>query len=55
MKMKKKIEDEKEIVVYPYNSKQFLNTWSNWKIYKAKEFKFNYRTLQSEQAALKSL
>ncbi len=55
MKMKKKIEEEKEIVVYPYNSKQFLNTWSNWKIYKAKEFKFNYRTLQSEQAALKKL
>ena len=55
MKKKMKIEDEKEIVVYPYNSKQFLNTWSNWKIYKAKEFKFNYRTLQSEQAALKKL
>lgn len=51
----KKIEEEKEVVVYPYNSKQFLNTWSNWKIYKAKEFKFNYRTLQSEQAALKKL
>jgi uncharacterized protein YdaU (DUF1376 family) len=48
-------EEEKEVVVYPYNSKQFLNTWSNWKIYKAKEFKFNYRTLQSEQAALKKL
>jgi len=55
MKKKMKIEEEKEIVVYPYNSKQFLNTWSNWKIYKAKEFKFNYRTLQSEQAALKKL
>ena len=51
----KKIEEEKEVVVYPYNSKQFLNTWSNWKIYKAKEFKFNYRTLQSEQSALKKL
>ena len=51
----KKIEEEKEVVVYPYKSKQFLNTWSNWKIYKAKEFKFNYRTLQSEQAALKKL
>jgi len=51
----KKIEEEKEVVVYPYKSKQFLNTWNNWKIYKAKEFKFNYRTLQSEQAALKKL
>ena len=57
MKMKKKIEveEEKEVVVYPYTSKEFINTWSNWKIYKAKEFKFNYRTLQSEQAALKKL
>ena len=52
---RKKIEEEKEVVVYPYNSKQFLNTWSNWKIYKSNEFKFNYRTLQSEQAALKKL
>tara|TARA_R110000751_G_scaffold99781_1_gene193339 strand:- start:67 stop:777 length:711 start_codon:yes stop_codon:yes gene_type:complete len=51
----KKIEEEKEVVVYPFNSKQFINTWSNWKIYKANEFKFNYRTLQSEQAALKKL
>jgi uncharacterized protein YdaU (DUF1376 family) len=57
MKMKKKIEDkeEKEIVVYPYTSKEFINTWSNWKIYKSNEFKFNYRTIQSEQAALKKL
>lgn len=57
MKMKMKIEEEeeKEVVVYPYSSKEFFNSWNNWKIYKAKEFKFNYRTLQSEQAALKKL
>ena len=57
-KMKKKMkieEEEKEVVVYPYSSKEFFNSWNNWKIYKAKEFKFNYRTLQSEQAALKKL
>ncbi len=42
-------------IIYPYTSKEFINIWSNWKIYKAKEFKFNYRTLQSEQAALKKL
>jgi uncharacterized protein YdaU (DUF1376 family) len=52
----KKIEEEKEVeVVYPYTSKEFINFWNNWKIYKAKEFKFNYRTIQSEQAALKKL
>ena len=52
----KKIEEEKEVeVVYPYTSKEFINTWSNWKIYKSNEFKFNYRTIQSEQAALKKL
>lgn len=50
-----KIEVEKEVVVYPFNSKQFINIWSNWKIYKSKEFKFKYRTIQSEQAALKKL
>ena len=55
MKKKIEVEEEKEVVVYPYTSKEFINTWSNWKIYKAKEFKFNYRTLQSEQAALKKL
>lgn len=58
LKMKKKMkieEEEKEVVVYPYSSKEFFNSWNNWKIYKAKEFKFNYRTLQSEQAALKKL
>lgn len=51
----KKIEEEKVDIIYPYTSKEFINIWSNWKIYKAKEFKFNYRTLQSEQAALKKL
>jgi len=50
-----KIEEEKEVVVYPFNSKQFLKIWSNWKIYKSKEFKFKYRTIQSEQAVLKKL
>ena len=51
----KKIEIEKEDIIYPYTSKQFINIWSNWKIYKSKEFKFKYRTIQSEQAALKKL
>ena len=51
----KKIEEEKEELIYPYTSKDFLNSWENWKIYKSKEFKFYYSSLQSEQAALKKL
>ena len=54
-----KIEDrsmkKEDEVIYPYTKKEFINIWNNWKIYKSKEFKFKYRTKQSEQAALKKL
>lgn len=39
-------------VEYPFDSKEFFDLWLNWKDYKKKEFKFNYKSIQSEQAAL---
>ena len=52
-------EDKKEIkieiVIFPFNTDEFKKQWENWKIYKSKEFKFKYKSTQSEQAALKQL
>jgi hypothetical protein len=39
----------------PFSSEQFLNKWQEWKSFKAKEYKFNYKSTQSEQAALNLL
>ena len=36
-------------------SASFLASWSNWKDYKKKEFKFNYKSVISEQAAINEL
>jgi len=44
-----------EDVVYPYSDKKFIEIWQQWKLYKKQEFKFNYKSLQSEQAALAKL
>ena len=50
-----KKEVEKEDVVYPYSDQKFIDLWLQWKLYKKQEFKFNYKSLQSEQAALAKL
>lgn len=47
-----RIEEKKEGVVFPFSSSEFLTLWENWKVYKKKEFRFSYRSIQSEQAAL---
>ena len=52
---RKKKEEKKGVVEFPFNSKIFLKQWEQWKDYKKKEHKFNYKTVQSEQAALLSL
>jgi hypothetical protein len=36
-------------------SEQFLKNWNEWKLYKEKEFKFRFKSGQSEQAALSEL
>lgn len=53
-KKKEIIEGEGEIV-YPFLSSDFKNLWENWKVYRKKEFRKNYKTAQSEQAALKNV
>lgn len=42
-------------LAYPWTSEQFLCQWRIWKEYKLQEFKFKYKSIHSEQAALKSL
>ncbi len=39
-------------VVFPFDSEKFKKQWDLWKDYKLKEFRFKYKTPQSEQAAL---
>lgn len=63
VKVETKNEDEfkdepkpkKEGIIYPFDSENFLKNWDLWKTYKKDEHKFNYKTLVSEQAALKKL
>jgi len=42
-------------IVWPFKSKEFLALWNNWKIFKKEEFRFNYKSIQSEQASLTGL
>jgi len=46
---------ENKNIIYPFASENFKIQWSIWKDYKSKEFKFNFKTLQSEQAQLTAL
>ena len=45
----------KEQIELPFVSEFFAETWVAWKDYKKKEFKFTYKTNQSELAALNEL
>jgi hypothetical protein len=42
-------------LVYPFVSDEFLRMWNQWKIYRAVQDKFTYKSPQSEQAALSEL
>lgn len=42
-------------IVYPFESDKFYKTWAKWKLYKYKEFKFRYKSLESEQTSLTRL
>lgn len=42
-------------VIFPFDSEDFKKSWQLWKGYKKDEHRFNYKTPQSEQAALKKL
>ena len=54
-KSTKKSEKDFSGVVYPFESENFLKFWKAWKEYKKAEHKFNYKSVLSEQAALKKL
>lgn len=43
------------IIILPFESEKFAEYWSMWKEYKKTQFKFTFKTPQSEQAALKDL
>jgi hypothetical protein len=47
--------DIREGVVYPFEGPEFLVNWKLWKDYKKTQFKFEYKSTQSEQAALNEL
>lgn len=42
-------------IIFPFLSEEFGLLWKNWKNYKKNEFKKNYKTSESEQAALSNL
>jgi len=42
-------------VTLPHNSDSFKSLWASWKRYKLKEFSFNYKSAESEQAAILQL
>ncbi len=54
-KSTKKSEKDFSGVTYPFESENFLKFWKAWKEYKKAEHKFNYKSVLSEQAALKKL
>jgi len=54
-KSTKKSEKDFLRVTYPFESENFLKFWKAWKEYKKTEHKFNYKSVLSEQAALKKL
>jgi hypothetical protein len=51
----KEIKEIKEIIELPFVSKEFEKMWFDWKDYKKNQFKFTYRTKQSELATLQEL
>ena len=55
MKMKMKVENENKDIVYPYQNDEFIEIWKQFKIYKHTEFNFQFKSTQSEQAALSKL
>ena len=51
----KDIKEIKESIELPFVSKEFEKMWFSWKDYKKKQFRFTYRTNQSELATLQEL
>jgi uncharacterized protein YdaU (DUF1376 family) len=52
---KDKKEKENRVIEFPFTSKNFYETWEQWKEYKKAEHRFNYKSVITEQAALMTL
>lgn len=48
-------EREDSILIFPFDSENFKQQWEIWKKFKEEEFRFRFKGLISEQAALKGL
>ena len=55
-KVKEKVKEKPEkTLLIPWDSEKFRLTWEAWKQYKREEFRFKYKGIISEQAALNNL
>ena len=54
-KKKKKKDPPPEILVLPFDSERFKKIWEGWVKYKKREFDFDYKSIESQQAALMKL
>jgi hypothetical protein len=52
---RKKDEEPLRMILMPFDSELFADAWERWKNYKQKQFRFNYKSAESEQAALVEL
>ena len=50
-----RVEEKREDIIMPYVSFEFKQAWQRWKDFKKTNYKFTYKTVQSEQTAVKSL
>ncbi len=55
VKGKESLREKPNKIIFPWDNEVFKAQWQHWKIYKQKEFKFKYKSIQSEQAALNGL
>jgi len=54
-KVKESKGNAQSAVILPFDSENFQKQWNLWREYKSKEHRFQYKTPQSEQAALNQL
>ena len=54
-KDKDKDKDKNTLAEMPFSSSEFLSIWKDWKEYKSKEFKFKFKSSQSEKSSLTQL
>ncbi len=55
VKDKVEVKENKNILVFPFESDTFIRSWEEWKNYKKEEHRFHYASLASEQKALTKL